>query len=90
MSSSNFGSWQDNQAILRTSFIVNGLLYVVYEAIIGAYIALAVEGVNLICTIFSFVYYCVLKKERPIFEVMFRKKGKVEDIASQEETKKEE
>ncbi|HBP43900.1 MAG TPA: hypothetical protein DD621_04455, partial [Clostridiales bacterium] len=33
-----YGSWQDNPAILRTSYIINNAAYVVYNAIIGAYI----------------------------------------------------
>ena len=68
------GSWQDNQSVLRLLFALNGVLYVVYEAIIGAYITLTVEIINLICTIFSFVYYCILKKETPIMQAIFKRK----------------
>ena len=71
-----FGGWQDNPFVLRLFFIFNGALYVAYEAIIGAYISLAVEIINLICTIIGFVYYSILKKETPILSILFKKTKK--------------
>ena len=69
-----YGSWQDNYAILRSSYIVNKILYVIYDFIIGAYIAMAVEAVNFIYTIISLIYYSILKKQTPILQLIFKEK----------------
>ncbi len=69
-----YGSWQDNPAILRTSYIINNAAYVVYNAIIGAYISMAFKIVTLISSITCFIYYCLLKKEEPILSVIFKRK----------------
>ena len=69
-----YGSWQDNQTILRVSYLVNEILYILYKGIIGAYISMSVETINMICTIVCLIYYCILKKETPILEVLFKKK----------------
>lgn len=74
MVSVGYGSWQDNQTILRISYIVNETLYVIYKAIIGAYISMSVEAINLVCTIICLIYYCILKKETPILQTLFKKK----------------
>lgn len=84
-----YGSWQDNQLILRSSYVINKILYLIYKAIIGAYIAMAVEIVTLVFTIIGLVYYCFLKKETPIFDLIFKRKNKsVSDIESKEEADK--
>ena len=64
-----YGSWQDRQLVLRIS-----------QSIIGAYISMSVSLVTLISTIICLVYYCILKKETPILELVFKKKNKVEVI----------
>lgn len=71
-----YGSWQDKQLVLRISYITNYLLYVVYQSIIGAYISMTVSIVSLVCTITCLIYYCILKKETPILELIFKKKKK--------------
>ena len=73
MLSSGFGSWQDNQYILRISFMINGILYIIYDALIGAYIQMTVEAVCLIFTTISFIYYCVLKIDISIIDKIFKK-----------------
>lgn len=77
MLSAGFGSWQDNHFILRVSYIINNSLYLIYKLVIGAYISMAVEAINLICTITCFVYYCLLKKEKPILQAIFKKKEQI-------------
>lgn len=74
MLSVGYGSWQDNQTILRISYIINMTLYTIYKTIIGAYISMSVEALNLICTIICFIYYCILKKDTPILKAIFKKK----------------
>ena len=83
-----FGGWQDNPFVLRLFFIFNGILYVTYEAIIGAYISLAVEILNLICTIIGFIYYSILKKETPILQNLFKKPQKNIETDSDAKDKK--
>lgn len=74
-----YGSWQDNQSVLRVTYIIEGVLYIIYKSIIGAYIAMSVEAIKTICTIIGFVYYCTLKKQTPIFQLIFKKKIKQAD-----------
>ena len=84
MLSSGFGSWQDNQYVLRISFIINGILYIIYEAIIGAYISMSVESINLIFTIISLIYYCILKIDVSIIDKIFKRKTAIEKINNSE------
>ena len=70
--SSVYGEWQNRQFILRSVLILEGICYLTYCAVITAYISLGIEIVNLMCAIFAFVYYCILKKEKPIFEWLFK------------------
>lgn len=74
MVSACYGSWQDNHFVLRISYIINNSAYAVYQLIIGAYISMAISLINLACTITCFVYYCLLKKEKPILQVIFKNK----------------
>ena len=77
----NFASWQDNHLVFRIGYIINESAYVAYNLIIGAYIAMGVEILNLVCTITCLIYYCILKKEKPIFDVLF---GRGKKTASSE------
>ena len=74
--SAGYGSWQDNQLILRISYVINESLYVIYKAIIGAYISMVIDAMSLTCTITCLVYYCILKKETPILQAIFKNKSK--------------
>ena len=74
--SSGYGSWQDNQIVLRISYVINETLYVIYTVIICAYISMSVNALSLICTITCLIYYCILKKETPILEILFKRKKK--------------
>ena len=71
-----YGSWQDKQLVLRITYIINALLYIIYQSIIGAYISMTVSIVSLVCTITCLIYYCILKKETPILELLFKKNQK--------------
>ena len=71
-----YGSWQDNQTVLRVSYIINGVLYVIYQIIISAYIVMTFEAVSLIGAIFSLIYYSILKKETPVLKAIFKKREK--------------
>ena len=74
MISACYGSWQDNHFVLRVSYIINNVAYIVYQLIIGAYIAMVISTINLVCTLTCFVYYCLLKKDKPILQVLFKNK----------------
>ena len=74
--SAGYGSWQDNQLILRISYVINESLYVIYKAIIGAYISMVIDAMSLTCTITCLIYYCILKKETPILQAIFKNKSK--------------
>ena len=80
----NFASWQDNHLVFRIGYIINESCYVAYNLIISAYIAMGVEILNLICTITCLIYYCILKKEKPIFDVIFGRKQKTNQDGLQE------
>ena len=69
---SGFGSWQNNKTVLRVSYIINTALYVIYKAIIGAYIAMVIEFTSFVCNIIGLIYYCILKRETPILEKIFK------------------
>ncbi len=74
MLSVNFGSWQDKQLTLRIFYIIDHIAYITYKFIIGAYIAMGVEIFCLIVTTIALVYYCILKKEKPLLDYIFRRK----------------
>lgn len=63
-----YASWQNNQYVLRVGYIINPALYIIYKIIIGAYIAAIAEIICFIASTFSFLYYCIFKKEKSIFQ----------------------
>lgn len=78
-----YASWQNNQFILRLGYVINPTLFFVYKTIIGAYIALIAEVFVLISSIFSFLYYCVLKKEKNLTDYLInfkRRKVMIKNI----------
>lgn len=77
--SAGYGSWQDNQTILRISYIINNGCYVIYNAIIGAYISMALKIITFLSSTICFIYYCLLKKEEPILNKLFKKKKNAEN-----------
>lgn len=77
--SSGYGSWQDNPVILRVSYIINNGSYVIYSAVIGAYISMVFKIITFLSSVFCFIYYCLLKKETPILDVIFKRKKTVEN-----------
>ena len=77
--SAGYGSWQDNPTILRVSYIINNGSYVIYNAIIGAYISMVFKIITFLSSVICFIYYCLLKKETPILDVIFKRKKIVEN-----------
>ena len=77
MIAAGFGSWQENDYVLRISYIINMTLYVIYKAIIGAYISMGVEAIDLVTTIICLVYYTILKKETLILQLIFKRNKKI-------------
>lgn len=71
-----YGTWQDNQLILRISYIINHALCAIYQFFISAYITMSGEIILLIGTIVCLIYYCILKKERPLFSYIIPNKKK--------------
>lgn len=74
-----YGSWQENPTILRVSYIISNSSYVIYSAVIGAYISMAFKIITFLSSVFSFIYYCLLKKETPILDAIFKRKKTVEN-----------
>ena len=74
-----YGSWQENPTILRVSYIISNSSYVIYKAIIGAYISMGFEIITVLSSLLCFIYYCLLKKETPILDVIFKRKKTVEN-----------
>lgn len=74
-----YGSWQENPTILRVSYIISNSSYIIYKAIIGAYISMGFEIITVLSSVFSFIYYCLLKKETPILDAIFKRKKTVEN-----------
>ncbi len=77
MLSVNFGSWQDSPLTLRIFYIIDHVAYIIYKLIIGAYIAMGVEIFSLIVTLIALIYYCILKKDKPLLDYIFKPKSKV-------------
>lgn len=63
-----YGTWQDNQLILRIGYVIAYILSGLYRLFVGAYIAMGVEFLCLLITIISLIYYCILKQEVPIMK----------------------
>ena len=73
---STYGSWQDNNFVLRVTYLSNRALLVTYYFIIGAYISFGACIGFLFCEILCFIYYCILKKETPLMQVIFKNRKK--------------
>lgn len=65
---SGFASWQNNEWILRIGYVLDPLLFLAYNAIIRAWIAVVAEIIALISATISLNYYCVWNQEKPILE----------------------
>lgn len=76
-----YGTWQDNQLILRISYIFNHTFTIIYQILIAAYITMCGEIILFISTIVCLIYYCILKKERPLMSYILPKKKKKEKDA---------
>ena len=74
-----FASWQDNTLIIRIGFVINPALYIIYDVIMGAYIAITPEIVMLISNIVAIIYYNIFKQERPILSYFYKRKHSEND-----------
>ena len=72
MLSVNFGSWQDKQLVLRIFYIIEHLSYIAYNLLIGAYISMGAKIICLICSTICIIYYCILKKDKPLLDYIFK------------------
>lgn len=84
-----YASWQDNTVILRAGYIINSVLYIAYNTLIGAYIASIPEFLGVITNTVAIVYYNICKKEKPILSYFvpkrwIKEKNKNEDLKSVE------
>ena len=82
-----YASWQDNTAILRIGYIINSVLYIAYNMLIGAYIASIPEFLGIITNTVALIYYNICKKEKPILSYFLsskwsKEKNNIEDIES--------
>ena len=79
-----YGSWQENQTVLRSSYIVDKILFATFQLIIGAYISMTVNFASAIVTFITLVYYCIYKKEISILQLIFGRKKKEQSAPTQE------
>lgn len=64
----NFSTWQNNMNIFRISMIIDPILYIIYDALIGAYVTITGDAIGLIVGIYALVYYDILKRSTSIFK----------------------
>lgn len=64
----NFSTWQNNMKIFRISMIIDPILYIIYNTLIGAYVSITGDAIGLIVGIYALVYYDVLKRSTSIFK----------------------
>jgi len=65
---SGYASWQNNQWILRIGYVLDPLLFLAFNSIIGAWIAVVAEIIALISSTISLIYYCVWEQQEPILK----------------------
>ncbi len=63
-----FGSWQDNMYVFRISTVSDNIVCMIYDGLVGAYVTIVGDVICLIASIFSIVYYDILKRSTPIFK----------------------
>ena len=86
----SFTSWQENKWIFRMGYIICPALFLVYKAIICAYISMAGEVLALAIAIFAFFYYCVFKNEVSVLNrINFFKKRKKQNSSGESLDKNE-
>ena len=71
-----YTTWQDNDWIIRIGYLINPTLWLIYDLLIGAWIEPVHQVIFLISAVVSLIYYCILKKETPILELIFKPKKK--------------
>ena len=63
-----YTTWQDNKWIFRIGYMISPILFLIYKAIISAWISMAGEALMFVIALFSFVYYCIMNKQQSILE----------------------
>lgn len=63
-----FVSWQDNMYILRIGMILDPVILIIYNSLIGAYISILGQVISLIVAIIAIIYYDIYKRTTPIIK----------------------
>lgn len=63
-----FATWQDNMFVLRNGMILNSIILIAYDILIGAYINIIGELFCLIAAIIAIIYYDIYKRTTPIIK----------------------
>ena len=90
---SGFASWQENKWILRIGYMINAILFMSYNSVIGAWIAMATKAIGLISSTVALIYYCVWQQKKPLlkyfdfFNIFTKKRKKLKEEENQLQTK---
>lgn len=63
-----FATWQDNMFVLRNGMILNSIILIAYDILVGAYINIIGELFCLIAAIIAIIYYDIYKRTTPIIK----------------------
>lgn len=63
-----FATWQDNMFVLRNGMILNSIILIAYNILVGAYINIIGELFCLIAAIIAIIYYDIYKRTTPIIK----------------------
>ena len=63
-----FVSWQDDMYVLRIGMLVDPILHIIYNSLIGAYISIVGQVVSLITAVIAIIYYDIYKRTTPIIK----------------------
>lgn len=61
-----FTTWQNNMYIVRVGMVLDPIILIVYNLLIGAHISIVGDVLGLISTIVAIVYYDFMKRSTPI------------------------
>lgn len=63
-----FVSWQDDMYVLRIGMLVDPILHIIYNSLIGAHISIVGQVVSLIAAVIAIIYYDIYKRTTPIIK----------------------
>ncbi len=63
-----FATWQDNMFVLRNGMVLNSIILIAYDILVGAYINIIGELFCLIAAIIAIIYYDIYKRTTPIIK----------------------